>query len=31
LPVSFFLCLEHVEHWERIASRQETGLLIPSD
>jgi hypothetical protein len=25
------LCLEHVEHWERIASRQETGLLIPSD
>ena len=26
-----FLCLEHVEHWERIASRWETGLLIPSD
>src|SRR5580704_2598021 len=25
-----FLCLEHVEHWERIASRWETGLLIPS-
>jgi len=21
LPVSFSLCLEHVEHWERIASR----------
>jgi hypothetical protein len=21
LPVSFLLCLEHVEHWERIASR----------
>src|SRR3974377_102505 len=21
MPVSFSLCLEHVEHWERIASR----------
>src|SRR5208282_1091253 len=26
-----FLCFEHVFHWQRIASRQETGLLIPSD
>jgi hypothetical protein len=25
------VCFEHVEHWERIASRLETGLLIPSD
>jgi len=30
LPVSFSLCFEHGEHWERIASRLETGLLIPS-
>src|SRR5580700_1683139 len=25
-----FLCLEHVEHWERIVIPLETGLLIPS-
>jgi len=29
LPVSF-LRLERLVHWERIASRWETGLLIPS-
>jgi hypothetical protein len=28
-PVSFLLCLEHVDYWERIAPA-ETGLLIPS-
>jgi len=25
------LRLERLVHWERIASRWETGLLIPSD
>ncbi len=24
------MCLEHAKYWERIASREETGLLIPS-
>jgi hypothetical protein len=31
LPVSFYLCLEHVDNLGAYtASRPETGLLIPS-